>query len=129
MRFRRPAVHEHAGLTGPDLVQLEREKARQIHEGWVHRPQFIGVLALGVIGGACVVGIFIVALHAGSKGSEVATAVSVLGSIASAAVGGIAGMLTGRSGADPRHPTPGAGTAGEEHADQPVGASEESGGT
>ena len=70
-----------------------------VHEGWVHRPQFVGVMALGIVGVFCVVGIFFIARHA-SKGSEIATAVSVLGSIASAAVGGIAGMLTGRSGAD-----------------------------
>lgn len=103
IRLRRPAPHEHPGLSGDDVVRLE-------HESRVHRPQFVGVVALGVVAAGCVVGIFVVALHAGSKGSEVPTAVSVLGSIASAAVGGIAGMLTGRPGADVHQPTAGAET-------------------
>lgn len=120
--WKRSVARDYAGVTGPDLVNLERERARMIHEQWVHRPQFVGVFALGVIGAGCVIGVVVVALIA-NKGTDLSTAVSVLGSVAAAAVGGIAGMLTGHSRSTP-HEGPVA-QSDSSHQDQPEGCGEE----
>jgi hypothetical protein len=121
--WKRPVSRDYAGIAGVHLVRLERERARMVHEQWVHRPQFVGVAALAVIGFACVVGVVLVALIA-PKGTDLSTAVSVLGSVAAASVGGVAGMLTGHS-----RSVPPAGQAVQavdaSHPDQPEGCSEE----
>lgn len=123
MRFRWGAARDYQDVTGEDLIRLERERARTIHERWVHRPQFVGVMALGVIGFSCVVGAVLVVLLT-KKGTDFATAVSVLGSVAAAAVGGIAGMLTGRGQSQPHHATPSTSAEAELHGGQPDGCGE-----
>ncbi len=87
-------------MTGEHFVQLERERARQEHERWVHRPQFVGVAALGAV---AVLALFVLlAIEVFGKGGNTTdAAVSTLGTIAAAAVGGIAGMLTGHSRQEP----------------------------
>lgn len=85
-----------ADMTGDHLVRLERERARQEHERWVHRPQFIGVVALGAVAVLAVAVLLVIEL-AGKGGNTMDAAVSTLGTVAAASVGGIAGMLTGHS--------------------------------
>lgn len=110
-------------MSADALVRLERERARVVHESWVHRPQFVGVCALGLIGVGCVVGVAVVVLAAG-KGGDLSTALSVLGSVGAAAVGGIAGMLTGHSRST-AHEGSAASNASTGHQDQPEGCGEE----
>lgn len=125
MRLRRRAADDYPGVTGADLVRLERERARTIHEWWVHRPQFVGVVALGAIGVLCVICVLLVVLLS-KKGTDFATAVSVLGSVAAAAVGGIAGMLTGRSHQETHgSQAGGAAVPAGERVDQPEGCGEQ----
>lgn len=68
--------------------------------------QYAGVILLGIAGFFCVTGIVVVTLIATSGGSDHTSAISALGALGSAAVGGIAGMLTAS-----RHGEPPAGAA------------------
>lgn len=124
MRLRRRAADDYPGASGADLVRLERERARVIHEWWVHRPQFVGVMALGAIGVLCVICVLLVVLLS-KKGVDFATAVSVLGSVAAASVGGIAGMLTGRSSPQTHGNQVGMATVTDGHTDQPEGCGDQ----
>ncbi len=109
---RKPAQNYPADMTGDHLIRLERERARQEHERWVHRPQFVGVVALGTVAVLAVLVLITIEL-AGKGGNTMDAAVSTLGTVAAAAVGGIAGMLTG-------HSKPGQPKAGADGQEPPV---------
>ena len=109
---RKLAQNYPADMTGDHLVRLERERARQEHERWVHRPQFVGVVALGAVAVLAVLVLLTIEL-AGKGGNTMDASVSTLGTVAAAAVGGIAGMLTG-------HSKPGQSTASADGQEPPV---------